>query len=158
MQLRSARHARYLDQVRVVLVPVRRRPLLELDDHIRRSAGVGVRPGEDYVGALRGERQVVFDQHLYVAEPCIGEIAGEHRQASTPRLLFGWAGPSARAEQHLFQQLLSQRIGMSDAGDVVRRRSKQGQGEVPQAARNESCGWGHVRGCESQRKSVGPLG
>ena len=83
-------------------------------------------------------------------------MSASNWEAATPGLLLCVARPATGPKQHLFKKLFSQGLGMSHADDSVGRGTKQGHSGVPRAARINSCGWGHVRGCESQRKSVGP--
>jgi hypothetical protein len=64
--------------------------------------------GKDDVGSLGRQRKVILDQHLDVAEPCIGKIRGEYWKTPTPRSLLCWRRTAAGPIEHLFQQLLDQ--------------------------------------------------
>ena len=78
VQLRAAGHARYVDQLRASLVGPGGRPLLQLNDHIGRFPGVRMGACEHDVGALRGQRQVVLDEHLHPGQTGIDKIPGEY--------------------------------------------------------------------------------
>jgi hypothetical protein len=61
-------------------------PLLEFHDHIRVPASAPVNSRQHYVSPLAGERKLVFNQHLNVAEAGIYEVVRQYREATPPGL------------------------------------------------------------------------
>lgn len=140
----------------VVLVRLRLAPLLEFDDHVRRVPRARMYSGEDRVGALAVERQRVLEHDLHVPETGVvqrggqtGMLRSQERTSEVPgRYPCRWTNRSVRCRN----SELSSALTATDFADA--RNNK----DFPQAARNDSCGWGHVLRdpTEVERKPVGP--
>ncbi|WP_406064162.1 hypothetical protein [Micromonospora sp. NBC_00860] len=63
-------------------------PLLQLDDDVGIVGRPGVHTGKHHVHPLAGQRQLVLDQHLHLAQTRVGEILPQHRQAVRPGTTF----------------------------------------------------------------------
>lgn len=63
-------------------------PLLELDDDVRRVSRARVHTGQDDVGALGGQRQLVLNEHLDVVQSSVEEVRAKGGQAPLPRAAF----------------------------------------------------------------------
>jgi len=158
VQLRAAGHARYVDQLGASLVGPGCRPLLQFHDHIGRLTGVRMGAREHDVGALRGQRQVVLDEHLHPGQTGIDQVPGEYRQAAPPGFPLCGAGTVPGPDEHLLQQLFNERVGAGHGDNIRRRGTQQRHEQNSQAARMDSCGWGRVlsRSTNGRRKPVGP--
>jgi hypothetical protein len=84
--LQFAVHPLDHDQPFVALVQLGLAPLFELDDHVCIAAAAPVDTREHDVGPLAGERKLVLDQHLDLAETGLHEVMGQSREAAPPRL------------------------------------------------------------------------
>jgi hypothetical protein len=82
--LQEAMHSLDHDQPFVVFVQLGLAPLLELDNDVRILAGPPVHAREHDVGPLAGERKLVFDQHLDLAETGLDEVMSQYREAALP--------------------------------------------------------------------------
>ncbi|HTZ24212.1 MAG TPA: hypothetical protein VMC83_09490 [Streptosporangiaceae bacterium] len=87
--LEEALHSRYRDQPFVVFVELGLAPLLELDHDVCVAAGAPVRARKHDVGALAGERKLVFDEHLDPAEAGLHEVMSQYRQTALPGFALG---------------------------------------------------------------------
>ncbi|WP_206691164.1 hypothetical protein [Quadrisphaera sp. INWT6] len=110
MQLWPARHPGDVDEVGVSLERARPRPLLELDDDVRRLARLRVHAGQDDVSALARQRQRVLDEHLDLPQPRVSEVSSQDRQAGTPRRLLGRRGSTEARVDARLQHLLDERV------------------------------------------------
>jgi len=78
--------------------------LLQLDNNVGSFTSCRVNTGQHHVGTLRGERQVILDQHLDILESRCDELGRERGQAAPPgRLLCERSAPTS-TDQHLFKQ------------------------------------------------------
>ena len=64
------------------------------------AAGAPVNPRQHHIGSPAGQRELVLNQHLHVAEVGLDEIPHQHREAAPPRLPLGFRRrPSRRRAQ-----------------------------------------------------------
>ncbi|MET9314627.1 hypothetical protein ABZX12_22680 [Kribbella sp. NPDC003505] len=89
------------DELPVLVPGGRPAPLLEFDDDVRRSTRPRVTTREHDIGALRRQREVVFDQHLDLAELGLLEVLSQHRQTPLPRPDLCRPRPTTGMEVHL---------------------------------------------------------
>lgn len=82
--LQQAVHPRDRDQPFVVFVKLGLAPLLELDNYVCIAAGAPVDACEYDVGPLAGERKLVLDQHLDLAETGLHQVVSQYREAAPP--------------------------------------------------------------------------
>jgi len=75
--------------------------LLQLDDDVRRFAGLRMLSGEYDIGSFGGQRQVVLEQYFNLLETGLQEVLGEDGQASFPGSDLGGCGASACVVAHL---------------------------------------------------------
>jgi hypothetical protein len=159
MRLRPAGLAVDLNEIWIVLPPVGRRPLLELDNHVGRQLRVRVDAGEDNIGALRGQRQLILDEHLDVAQTGIHEVLREHGKATFPRPHLSRCRASAGLIKDLLEQPLCHRIrsrSLRQRGSGIAERQRRSPGSTNRFVRVGA----HLRrsGASSrqQRQPVGP--
>src|SRR5579859_259456 len=95
-------------QLLVVLEEFGVAPLLEFHHHVRVLARAAVQPGQHHVGPLAGERQLVLDEHLYLAQPRLDEIGGEYGQAALPGPAFGRGGDDTSGHAQMLSQHLAE--------------------------------------------------
>src|SRR5581483_7127201 len=81
-----AEHSLDQDKAFIFLVEFGMAPLLELDDHVRIAPGAPVDARQHHVGTLTGQRKLVFDKHLDVAETGVHEVMGQYRDTAPPGL------------------------------------------------------------------------
>jgi hypothetical protein len=91
-----------------VLVTFGLAPLLELDENVRRCAGLGMHSCEERIDPLARQRQLELGQHLDLTQPGITKIVSEHGEASLPRSDLGLCCASAEREGVLLGELLRQ--------------------------------------------------
>ncbi|MEV0794590.1 hypothetical protein [Kribbella sp. NPDC050459] len=89
------------DELPVLVPGGRPTPLLEFDDDVRRSACAWMAARKHDIGALRRQREVVFDEHLDLAEPGLLEVLSQHRQTPLPRPDLCRRRPATGMEVHL---------------------------------------------------------
>ncbi|WP_260614702.1 hypothetical protein [Microbispora sp. KK1-11] len=70
------------NEIRITFVKTSAPPMLKFDDHIGVVTRGAVDAGEDYIGPLTRGRQLVLDQHLYVAEVGFDQITGQQSQSA----------------------------------------------------------------------------
>ena len=99
---------------------------------------------EHDVSALRRERQMVLDEYLDLVETSLDEVLREHGKATLPRPDLRRGLPTTGVMSHLLGQSHAQSAVQPKRGETGRRVAKQRLRWVPEAARNESCGWGRV--------------
>lgn len=73
------------DEGVAVLEAFRVTPLLELDDEVRGAAGDRVTTGEDDVGTLARQWQLVLEEHLHVAQASSHQVRAQGGDAALPR-------------------------------------------------------------------------
>ncbi len=84
VQLGFPRHVVDQHAARILVPHLGVAPLLQFDHHVRVAAGAPIDPREHHVRALTGQRQLVLDEHLDLAQPRLGEVLGEDREAAFP--------------------------------------------------------------------------
>ncbi len=133
-----------------VLVGLGGRPLLELDDDVRRVSRPRVHTREDDVGTLGRERELVLDEHLDVVESSIEQVRAKGRDAPLPRAALAGGGGVTGLDRHLFGkavcQMVLERREPPDGG------AKKWHGQVPRQHETRAGG-----GMSFERKPVGPL-
>ena len=97
--LKLAMHSLDYDEPFAVFVQLGLAPLLEFHDHVRVPASAPVNPRQHYISPPAGERKLVFNQHLNIAEAGIQEVVRQYREAAPPGLplRFGRRPPRRRA-------------------------------------------------------------
>jgi hypothetical protein len=108
MELRAAAHVPDEHQLRIGLEKLGVAPLLQLDHQVRVTAGAAVLPGQHHIGALAGQGQLVFDEHLDLAQPSLHEILGQDGEAAVPGPAFGGRHREAGGHAHVLGQLFAE--------------------------------------------------
>lgn len=124
------------DQFAVVLLCRGAAPLLQLDDHVRRAAGLRVPSSEYHVGAFGSQWEVVFDQDLDVAQPCLDQVLREDRQAAFPGSEFCRGSTSTGVVAHLLGDPRGQGSICRQVGDTDGRMAKERHGWSPPGSTN----------------------
>lgn len=143
-------------QNRVVLVRYGLAPLLQLHYDIRRFPRHRMHSGEHNVGAFAVQWECVLQHDLHVPQARVVEGGGQNGDAALPGTHLRGGGLVAVHVNELGGGMREQRTVECHDGDRFRGRAEQ-QG-LPQAARSDSCGWGHVLRDSTgvERKPVGP--
>ena len=106
--------------------------------------------GQDHVGPLRGERQLVLDEHLDVVQTGVHEVGAQRRQTPLPGAAFAGGGGVAGLDRHLLGKALGQvvleRREASDGG------AKEWHGQAPRQHETRAGG-----GMSTEGKPVGTL-
>ena len=84
MELRAAAHVLDKHQFWVFLEKLGMAPLLQFDNYICGATGAEILPRQHHIGALAGEGELVFDEHLYLAQSRLHEIVGKDRKTAIP--------------------------------------------------------------------------
>jgi hypothetical protein len=84
MELRAAAHVLDKHQFWIFLEKLGMAPLLQFDDYVCVATGAAVLPRQYHIGALAGEGELVFDEHLYLAQSRLHEIVGKDRKTAIP--------------------------------------------------------------------------
>ncbi|MGO0575492.1 hypothetical protein [Ornithinimicrobium panacihumi] len=107
-------------------------------------------PGEDDVGALAGERQLVLHEHLDVAEPGVDEVGAQPGEAALPRATLGGGGRPAGGDGHLLRDVLGE-LRLGDGQSLHGRSEQEHRQDSPGSTKLVRVG-----ACP-ERKPVGPL-
>lgn len=143
-------------QGEVVLVGQSLAPLFQLHHDVRRVSRDRVHTGEYDVGPLAVQRERVLQHDLHVSQAGVVECGCQDGDAAFPGTHLRGTGPIAVHVDEVVGEVQEQRTVECHDGDRFRGRAEQ-QG-LPQAARKDSCGWGHVLRDSTgvERKPVGP--
>ncbi|GIJ80415.1 hypothetical protein Xph01_48470 [Micromonospora phaseoli] len=110
VQSRSTR-VLYGDQGVGLFVRSRVGPLFQLNNQVGIAPATGIDPGQHSVYPPAGQRQLILDQHLHLAEAGVGEILGQYRQATAPGSTFSRAHAVARRPQVLGDSVSESAVG-----------------------------------------------
>ena len=106
-------------------------PLLQLDHEVSRTPRPRRRAGQDDVGALARQRQLVLDQHLDATQAGAVEVGGERRKAPLPRATLAGGGTVTGDYGHLLSEPVGQ-VGLEgrEAPRGLAKQRRQGWAPV----------------------------
>ena len=120
------------------------RPLLELNDHIRRFARLRVVPAHHNICTLTGQRESILDEHFGVVEASVFEIADEHAQAALPRAHLSLRRVVTELVEELFSQGGYELVGGDLAAHARHRTPIQRHCGSRKTRRTSRPGWSLV--------------
>jgi hypothetical protein len=108
------------DELGVVLEQLGVRPLLQLEDDVRRAVPPGMLSGQDNVDALAAEGKLVLQQRLDVLQPGLKQVGCQDAQARVPGAHLRGGGATLHLERHLLGEDSAQAAGRRQVGQTSR--------------------------------------
>ena len=131
-------------------------PLLELDDHVRRSSGGGVDAGEHGIDPLARERESMLDEHFDVLQTRIAHVVGEDGQARGPRAHLTGRWSIAHGEHEPLFELSRKSLLDCRLAKTLGRKPEKRHGDSPTQHEMTRAGGGVSGRSSRTRKPVGP--